>query len=375
MPTTIEVRFKGNRKDYFLWSETADPLYLHQPVIVEADRGLDFGRVGVVGDTAEKKCASGCSGCAVGGDIPVASRPVIRVASQEDIKAANDLRRSEDTTRIKAVERVRHHNLEMKLSDAEWQWDRKKLTFYFTAEKRVDFRDLVRDLATTFKARIELRQIGVRDEAARLGGVGRCGKEYCCSTWLRSLDPISLALAKDQHLSLNPAQISGGCGRLLCCLKYEHEFYVTTRKRFPKEGKTVRTSRGVEKVVAIDIFRERVFLRGDEQGPRTVLLADLKDEIAAAGAGEEPIAGAAKAPSVPASLPSSPAPEVRPPRRERPRPERREASATVRPAPPAPPPPEQTADPARSPKRSKRRRRRRGPGQGGPNPPPNSTNV
>ena len=375
MPTTVEVRFKGNRKDYFLWSETADPLYLHQPVIVEADRGLDFGRVGVVGDTAEKKCASGCSGCAVGGDIPVASRPVIRVASQEDIKAANDLRRSEDTTRIKAVERVRHYNLEMKLSDAEWQWDRKKLTFYFTAEKRVDFRDLVRDLATTFKARIELRQIGVRDEAARLGGVGRCGKEYCCSTWLRSLDPISLALAKDQHLSLNPAQISGGCGRLLCCLKYEHEFYVTTRKRFPKEGKTVRTSRGAEKVIAIDIFRERVFLRGDEQGPRTVLLADLKDEIAAAGAGEEPVAGVAKAPSVPASRPSSPAPEARPPRRERPKPEQREAPPTVRPAPLAPPPPEQTADPARPPKRSKRRRRRRGPGQGGPNPPPGSTNV
>ena len=375
MPTTVEVRFKGNRKDYFLWSETADPLYLHQPVIVEADRGLDFGRVGVVGDTAEKKCASGCSGCAVGGDIPVASRPVVRVASQEDIKAANDLRRSEDTTRIKAIERVRHLNLEMKLSDAEWQWDRKKLTFYFTAEKRVDFRDLVRDLATTFKARIELRQIGVRDEAARLGGVGRCGKEYCCSTWLRSLDPISLALAKDQHLSLNPAQISGGCGRLLCCLKYEHEFYVTTRKRFPKEGKTVRTSRGAEKVIAIDIFRERVFLRGDEQGPRTVLLADLKDEIAAAGAGEEPVAVVAKAPPVPASRPSSPAPEARPPRRERPRPEQREAPPAVRPAPLAPPPPEQTADPAGPPKRSKRRRRRRGPGQGGPNPPPSSTDA
>ena len=103
MPTTIEVRFKGNRKDYFLWPEEADRLHLHQPVIVEADRGLDFGRVGVVGDTADKKCASGCSGCAVGGDLPTASRPVIRIASQEDIKAANDLRRSEDTTRIKGV--------------------------------------------------------------------------------------------------------------------------------------------------------------------------------------------------------------------------------------------------------------------------------
>ncbi|MEZ4457286.1 MAG: regulatory iron-sulfur-containing complex subunit RicT [Gemmatimonadales bacterium] len=281
MPTTVEVRFKGNRKDYFLWPDEAERLCLHQPVIVEAERGVDFGRVGVVGDVAASKCAAGCSGCAVGGEPPTASRNVIRTASQEDIRAANDLRRSEEPTRIRATERVRHHGLEMKVSDAEWQWDRKKLTFYFTAEKRVDFRDLVRDLAATFKTRIELRQIGVRDEAARLGGVGRCGKEYCCSTWLRSLDPVSLALAKDQHLSLNPAQISGGCGRLLCCLKYEHEFYVASRKRFPREGKLIRTMQGGEKVIAVDIFRERVFLRG-ENGHRTVQLADLREEMARA---------------------------------------------------------------------------------------------
>ncbi|MGE0440068.1 MAG: stage 0 sporulation family protein [Gemmatimonadales bacterium] len=278
MPTTVEVRFKGNRKDYFLWPDEAERLCLHQPVIVEAERGLDFGRVGVVGDVAATKCAAGCSGCAVGGEPPTASRNVVRTASQEDIRAANDLRRSEEPTRVRATERVRHHGLEMKVSDAEWQWDRKKLTFYFTAEKRVDFRDLVRDLAATFKTRIELRQIGVRDEAARLGGVGRCGKEYCCSTWLRSLDPVSLALAKDQHLSLNPAQISGGCGRLLCCLKYEHEFYVASRKRFPREGKLIRTLQGGEKVIAVDIFRERVFLRG-ENGHRTIPLADLREEM------------------------------------------------------------------------------------------------
>lgn len=239
MATTVEVRFKGNRKDYFLW-DGPESLHLHQPVVVEVERGLDFGRVGATGETAAKKCAAGCSGCASGTATPAPTRPVLRVATQDEIRNANDLRRSEDTTRIRATERVRHYGLEMKVSDAEWQWDRKKLTFYFTAEKRVDFRDLVRDLASTFKTRIELRQIGVRDEAARLGGVGRCGKEYCCSTWLKSLDPVSLALAKDQHLSLNPAQISGGCGRLLCCLKYEHEFYVTSRKRFPKEGKTVQ---------------------------------------------------------------------------------------------------------------------------------------
>ena len=330
MPITVEVRFKGNRKDYFLWPEEVDPLHLHDPVIVEAERGLDFGRVAILGETAAKKCAAGCSGCAVGGAPPSATRNVVRVASQDDVRSANDLRRSEDSTRQRAMERVRHHHLEMKVSDAEWQWDRKKLTFYFTAEKRVDFRDLVRDLAAALHTRIDLRQIGARDEAARLGGVGRCGKEYCCSTWLKELNPVSLSLAKDQHLSLNPVQISGGCGRLLCCLKYEHEFYVAARKRFPKEGKTLKTARGAEKVIAVDIFRERVFLRSDEHGPRIILLADLREELTQFG---EPL-------------------PVTPPR-------------------PAPPPPQEVApaasaeaatDPATAPrKRSKRRRRRRGP--------------
>jgi cell fate regulator YaaT (PSP1 superfamily) len=124
----------------------------------------------------------------------------------------------------------------------------------------------------------------VRDEAARLGGVGRCGREFCCSTWLTETGPVNLGLAKDQHLSLNPAQISGGCGRLLCCLKYEHEFYLASRKRFPKEGRTVETLVGPEKVVAVDIFGERVFLRSEEHGPRTVPLVALRAELDAVAA-------------------------------------------------------------------------------------------
>jgi cell fate regulator YaaT (PSP1 superfamily) len=181
------------------------------------------------------------------------------------------------------IERVRTHDLVMKVSDTEWQWDRNRLTIYFTAEKRVDFRALVRELASLFRTRIELRQIGVRDEAARLSGVGRCGREYCCSSWLKELSPVNLGLAKDQHLSLNPSQISGGCGRLLCCLKYEHEFYVTARRRFPKEGKTVTAAHGVERVIAVDIFRERVFLRSEEHGPRIIPLVQLHEEVAARG--------------------------------------------------------------------------------------------
>jgi cell fate regulator YaaT (PSP1 superfamily) len=274
---------------------------------------------------------------------PEPVRPVVRRASQEETHTANELRKSEEDVRRRVIERVKHHQLTMKVSDAEWQWDRNKLTIYFTAEKRVDFRTLVRDLAALFRTRIELRQIGVRDEAARLTGVGRCGREYCCSTWLTDLSPVNLSLAKDQHLSLNPQQISGGCGRLLCCLKYEHEFYVAARKRFPKEGKTLRTALGAEKVIAVDIFRERVFLRHDEQGPRTISLIQLKEELDLTG---EPLILVEARPRVP----EPPAPRVE------------------EPDPAAP-----TSQPASTSSGAARRRRRRGRrGRGNPGNPPGS---
>jgi len=307
---TVEVRFKGTRKAYFVWPHGDDPLRVTNAVVVESERGRDLGRVTAVGDTATKKCGTGCDGCAVGGEEPEPLRPVVRRATAEDLKVHAEVRRSEEEVRQKVIQRVRAHELVMKVSDAEWQWDRAKLTIYFTAEKRVDFRNLVRDLASVFRTRIELRQIGVRDEAARLGGVGRCGKEYCCSTWLKELSPVNLGLAKDQHLSLNPSQISGGCGRLLCCLKYEHEFYVTSRKRFPKEGKVLRTSAGLEKVVAVDIFRERVYLRTDSAASRIIPLDQLREEIEAA---EEapPAPPIAVAPPVDV-VPSVPAADERP---------------------------------------------------------------
>ena len=281
MPQTIEVRFKGTRKGYFVWDNQADPLRIKDEVIVEVERGRDLGRVTAVGDIASKKCGTGCSGCAVGetAEEPQPLKPVVRRATPEDLKLHREIRGSEEEVRHKVIQRVLAHELIMKVSDTEWQWDRNKLTIYFTADKRVDFRALVRDLAAAFRTRIELRQIGVRDEAARLSGVGRCGREYCCSTWLKELSPVNLGLAKDQHLSLNPSQISGGCGRLLCCLKYEHDFYVAARKRFPKEGKTLRTAVGAEKVVAVDIFRERVFLRHDEHGSRIIPLVQLREEV------------------------------------------------------------------------------------------------
>jgi cell fate regulator YaaT (PSP1 superfamily) len=280
MSQTVEVRFKGTRKAYFVWDDEADPIRIKDSVVVEVERGRDLGRVTAVGDVATKKCG-GCSGCSVGeaAEEPAILKPVVRRATADDLKSHQEIRISEEDVRQKVIQRVRAHELLMKVSDTEWQWDRNKLTIYFTADKRVDFRALVRDLASLFRTRIELRQIGVRDEAARLSGVGRCGREYCCSTWLKELSPVNLGLAKDQHLSLNPSQISGGCGRLLCCLKYEHDFYVTARKRFPKEGKTLKTGVGAERVIAVDIFRERVFLRHEEQGSRIIPLAQLRAEV------------------------------------------------------------------------------------------------
>ena len=286
MTDVIEVRFKGNRKEYFAWP-SAEPLALHDRVIVEVDRGQDLGRVSAVGPVAAKKCAGSCSGCSLAEAVappPDVTRRILRRANPDDAALAEQLHREEDDVRRRVMERVKSHTLPMKVSDAEWQWDRKKLTVYFTAEQRVDFRALVRDLASLFHTRIELRQIGARDEAKRLDGVGRCGRQYCCSSWLPELRPVSLSLAKDQHLSLNPSQISGGCGRLLCCLRYEHDFYVQTRKRFPKEGRVLRTAVGLERVLAVDVFRQTVTLRVDGGDTRVVALEKLKDEVSSADA-------------------------------------------------------------------------------------------
>jgi cell fate regulator YaaT (PSP1 superfamily) len=274
----IEVAFKGNRREFFIWETETVPAK-NTAIIVEADRGEDLGYVHSTGDAAKHRNAGTPHGTGEGGP----QRKARRVASPEDIRRHNDLRSQDEDARRKAMERVRANQLVMKVSDAEWQWDRKKLTFYFTADKRVDFRTLVRELASTFRTRIELKQIGVRDEAKRLDGVGRCGRQYCSASWLPELRPVSLGVAKDQRLSLNPTQISGACGRLMCSLRYEHEFYVQARKRFPKEGKTITTPTGEEKVVSNDIFRERVVLRNTEGEHRTIPLAQLLQETAVAG--------------------------------------------------------------------------------------------
>ena len=374
MPQFVEVRFKGNRRDFYEWHDS-EPLREREAVLVETDRGVDLGHVGAIGQVAHTKCER-CGSCGLAetarggapagheepgepgevgdgvaasdeGDGALAPAPeraggvrrVVRRASAADVRVADELRGAEEDVRRRIRERAVSHKLVMKVSDAEWQWDRKKLTVYFTAEKRVDFRNLVRDLASQFRTRIELRQIGVRDEAVRLDGIGRCGRRLCSASFLTEIRPIGLQIAKDQHLSLNPAQISGPCGRLLCCLRFEHEFYVQARKRFPKEGKIVQTSKGAEKVLSIDIFRELVALRGEDGTTRSVPLAELRDEV-------DHAAPAASPPAPPASAP---------PPREAP------AARTAPATPAAGTPTGQGAQGTASPPRRRRRRGRRRP--------------
>lgn len=273
MPHLIEVAFSGNRKEFFLW-ESDDPPPARAAVIVEADRGEDFGRVHATGELAEKRSLGCAHGCGTGKP----ARKALRLATSIESRQAEGLAKLNEEARRHASQRVRAQGLVMKVSDAEWQWDRRKLTLYFTAEHRVDFRQLVRELAAQFRTRIELKQIGVRDEAKRLDGIGRCGRQYCSAAWLPELRPVNLGVAKEQRLSLNPTQISGACGRLMCCLRYEHDVYVAARKRFPKEGRIFQTARGEEKLAAVDIFNERLTLRSVEGEMRVVSLGAFQEE-------------------------------------------------------------------------------------------------
>lgn len=269
----VEVGFKGIRAGFY--TSSAPELRTGEYVLVESERGRDLGRVRSLGGVALAKCS----------DKGAPTARLLRRAQQAEIDQLFALRADEERIRRASREMVLRQNLDMKVTDAEWQWDRNRLTIYFTAERRVDFRELVREMARAFRTRIELKQIGVRDEAALLGGVGRCGRDLCCATWLREIKPISLQLAKDQNLSLNPQQISGTCGRLLCCLTYEHDAYLQARKRFPREGKTVHTLQGTERVAGIDIWRDQVTLQNEARQRRTVTLAELTAEMQKASAG------------------------------------------------------------------------------------------
>lgn len=208
----VGVRFKPAGKIYYF--DPGDlPIQKDSNVIVETARGVEYGQVVV-----DKREVSEDS-------VVLPLKQVMRIATEEDSQSVEDNRLRARQAMATFREKVNRHQLEMKLVDAEYTFDRNKLIFYFTAEGRVDFRELVKDLASVFRVRIELRQIGVRDEAKILGGIGPCGRLLCCSTWMGEFDPVSIRMAKDQSLSLNPSKISGLCGRLMCCLKFENDSY------------------------------------------------------------------------------------------------------------------------------------------------------
>ncbi len=248
MATVAGIRFKKAGKVYYfdptgVWPNPGDP------VIVETVRGVEMGET--VTGAREVKDET----------LIAPLKRIIRLATPEDVRRADECAAKEHDAIEICSRKIAAHKLDMKLVDAEYTFDGSKLIFYFTANGRVDFRDLVKDLASVFKMRIELRQIGVRDEAKMLGGLGSCGRPICCGAFLNDFQPVSIRMAKDQSLSLNPTKISGQCGRLMCCLKYEQETYESILKKLPRVGREIMTPDGIGTVTEIAVIREKVKVR------------------------------------------------------------------------------------------------------------------
>jgi len=240
----VGVRFKKAGKIYYF-----DPgdlsIQKDDFVIVETVRGVEYGKAVVPRKQVEEH------------DVVLPLKKVVRIADHKDRMIVEENKQAAQEAYDVCNEKVNGHQLDMKLVDVEYTFDRNKIIFYFTADGRVDFRELVKDLASIFRTRIELRQIGVRDEAKMLGGIGPCGRMLCCSTFLGDFDPVSIKMAKDQNLSLNPTKISGLCGRLMCCLKYENDEYEEAKSLLPDLGEMIETPQGKGKVVGLNIL-ERV---------------------------------------------------------------------------------------------------------------------
>lgn len=267
MVKVIGVRFRQAGKIY-----NFDPLdfkiEVGNHVIVETARGIEYGKV--VQSVQEKNEE----------DVIMPLKSVIRVATEEDDKIAKQNKDKEKKAFFICKEKIKKHGLEMKLIDTEYTFDNNKVLFYFTADGRIDFRELVKDLASVFKTRIELRQVGVRDETKMLGGIGICGRSLCCSTYLSEFIPVSIKMAKEQNLSLNPTKISGICGRLMCCLKNEQEAYEYLNSNLPNVGETVKTFDGLKgEVKSVNVLRQKVKIvieQNDEREEREYSVNELK---------------------------------------------------------------------------------------------------
>jgi cell fate regulator YaaT (PSP1 superfamily) len=251
MKRIVGVRFRERGKIYHFDAQDLE-LDVSQKVVLETERGLSIGSVAIPPRETEY------------GDSERPLKPVLRSANDQDLATESDNRGREVEAREYCNECINKHALDMHLVDVEHLFDGSKIIFYFTAEQRVDFRALVRDLASRFRTRIEMRQIGVRNKAKLVGGVGSCGRVLCCNTILNTFDPVSVKMAKDQNISLNPSKISGVCGRLMCCLKYEYETYLEMKREIPKLGKRIMTDHGKAKVIRQNVLERRI----------TVLLED-----------------------------------------------------------------------------------------------------
>lgn len=256
----IGVRFRDNGKIYYFSAGDLN-IKLWDNVIVETARGIEYGKVVLnQREIDEEKIVS-------------TLKPVIRVATEEDDKInANNKKKSKEAYEI-CLEKIKKHGLEMKLIDCEYTFDNNKVLFYFTADGRIDFRELVKDLAAVFKTRIELRQIGVRDETKIKGGIGICGRSLCCNTYLSEFVPVSIKMAKEQNLSLNPTKISGVCGRLMCCLKNEQDTYEYLNSKLPNNGDEVKLPDGRKGVVqSVNVLRQKVkVIITDEKGEKELM--------------------------------------------------------------------------------------------------------
>lgn len=256
MVTVVGVRFKKAGKIYYFSPGELD-VKKNNNIIVETARGVEFGECVIAPKQIKED------------EIVSPLKSVIRIATQEDIDRHSENKQKEEEAFNVCLEKIQQHDLKMKLIDVEYTFDNNKVIFYFTADGRVDFRELVKDLAAIFRTRIELRQIGVRDEAKMIGGLGPCGRTMCCSTFLGDFAPVSIKMAKEQNLSLNPTKISGICGRLMCCLNYEQETYEHIRIKLPKVDSVVDTPYGKGTVVSNSVVKESVKVKikpkdGDE---------------------------------------------------------------------------------------------------------------
>ncbi len=265
MLDVIGIRFKPVGKIYY-FNPSGFDIKVGDHVVVETVRGVEYGEVVISKKISEKEF-----------DKPLKS--VMRVATAEDDRKNEENHKKTKDAFKQCEEKIKKHGLKMNLVDAEYTFDGSKLLFYFTADGRIDFRELVKDLATVFKTRIELRQIGVRDESKIMGSLGVCGRGVCCSEFLGEFMPVSIKMAKEQGLSLNPTKISGTCGRLMCCLKYEQDGYEELLKGLPKRGAVVETPGGRGRVENVNVLKQKVHVKLDNQGQQTIqeyLSKDIK---------------------------------------------------------------------------------------------------